>query len=44
MVTSKIMLRIDGEFIIPSKNFHILKEACVDAFKVMDKETKLQDE
>jgi serine/threonine protein phosphatase PrpC len=35
--------RIEGEFIIPSKSFHIWKEACVDAFKVMDKEIKLQE-
>lgn len=34
--------RMDGEF-MPSKNFHTWKEACFTAFKVMDKEIKLQE-
>jgi serine/threonine protein phosphatase PrpC len=29
--------------IVPSKSFHIWKEACIGAFKVMDKEIKLQE-
>jgi serine/threonine protein phosphatase PrpC len=33
--------RIDGE-LRPSKNFHIWKEACISAFKLMDKEVQLQ--
>ncbi|XP_040997430.1 probable protein phosphatase 2C 72 [Juglans microcarpa x Juglans regia] len=33
---------IDDES-IPSKSFHIWKKACISAFKVMDKEIKLQE-
>lgn len=34
--------RLDAES-KPSKNFHIWREACISAFKVMDKEIKLQE-
>ncbi|CAL5431830.1 unnamed protein product [Camellia sinensis] len=33
--------RVDGETMVPNKTFHKWKEACISAFKAMDKEIKL---
>lgn len=40
---SSSSIKVNGEVVMPSDDFYKWQEACVKAFKVMDKEVKLQE-